>query len=220
MNDMITTHASASEAVPGNSDQSSGQPVRRNASWQLGPNVPQSQRHWLRALGLWILTRIGWRFDGAMPDLPKFVVIVAPHTSNWDFIIGLAAKWALGLDAHFWGKDTLFLPPLGWFMKANGGIAIDRSNSAKVVDTTVAAIQASERFVLALAPEGTRKRVTQWRSGFWHVAHSAQIPICCVAFDYPSKTVRMGPTTMATEADPEAGITRIRTYYHGVQGKY
>lgn len=220
MNDMITTHASVSGTVPTNPDQHPDFPEPVSTRWQLGPNVPQTHRYWLRAFGFWLFTRIGWRFDGTMPDIPKFVVIVAPHTSNWDFIVGISAKWALGLDAHFWGKETLFVPPLGWFMRANGGIAVDRRNSSKVVETTVAAIHANARFVLALTPEGTRKRVTQWRSGFWHVAHSAQIPICCVAFDYRTKTVRMGPTTMPVESNAEEGIARIRTYYEGVQGRY
>lgn len=220
MNDMITTHASASDAVEAKSDQLSDGPSHQSTRWQLGPNVPQTRRPWLRAIGLWLLTRLGWHFEGTMPDVPKFVVIVAPHTSNWDFIIGLSAKWALGLDAHFWGKDTLFIPPLGWFMRANGGIAVHRANRSKVVDTTVAAFNTNTRFVLALAPEGTRKQVTKWRSGFWHVAHTAQVPICCVAFDYPTKTVRMGPTTMPTESNAEEGMMRIRSYYDGVRGKY
>ncbi|MCU0617791.1 MAG: hypothetical protein MUD17_12025, partial [Gemmatimonadaceae bacterium] len=88
-----------------------------SADWRLGSQVPQSHRPWLRALGLWLLQRAGWQFEGQMPDVPKFVVIVAPHTSNWDFPIGLAAKWALGFDAHWWGKDSLFRGPLGWFMR-------------------------------------------------------------------------------------------------------
>ena len=153
-----------------------------------------------------------------MPNTPKFVAIVAPHTSNWDFLIGIAAKWALGFDAHFWGKDTLFIPPLGWFMRANGGIPVDRSNSSKVVDMTIEGFLTHERFALALAPEGTRKKVSQWRSGFWHVAKGANVPICCVAFDYSRKVIRLGPSTMPDEEDPVLGIARIRSYYANVQG--
>lgn len=217
---MNTTHASVSEADPPlNTPREDGGTAHKH-QWQLGPEVPQTHRQWLRAFGFWLLTRIGWRLEGNMPNLPKFVVIVAPHTSNWDFLVGIATKWALGLDAHFWGKDTLFLPPLGWFMRANGGIAVVRKSSSKVVDTTVAAFQSHERFVLALAPEGTRKQVTHWRSGFWHVAHAANVPICCVAFDYRRKVVRMGPTTMPTEDDTNVGIMRIRSYFEGICGKH
>lgn len=188
------------------------------ASWQLGPNAPQSHKPWLRALGLFVLRRAGWDFAGRMPDIPKFVVIVAPHTSNWDFPIGLAAKWALGFDAHWWGKDTLFTPPIGWFMRANGGIPVVRANKNNAVERTVELARTSERFALALAPEGTRRKVTEWRSGFWHVAKGADIPICCVALDWEHKLVRLGPTVTADEDDPAAGIARIRALYQGIKG--
>lgn len=187
--------------------------------WHLGPAAPQSHRGWLRALGRTLLFRAGWRFEGQMPNVPRFVAIVAPHTSNWDFPIGLAAKWALGFDAHWWGKHTLFVPPLGWFMRANGGIPIDRKNSHNAVERTIEAFWSHERFALALAPEGTRKKVTAWRSGFWHVAKGANVPICCVALDYQRRIVRLGPTTMPVEEDPAAGIARIRSYYADVAGR-
>ena len=189
-------------------------------AWRLGPQVPQTRGRLLRAVGLWLLTRTGWRFEGQWPNLPKFVTIVAPHTSNWDFPIGMAAKWAMGLDAHWWGKDSLFAPPLGWFMRANGGLPVDRKNSSKVVEKTIEEIREHAQFVLVLAPEGTRKKVTQWRSGFWHVAKGAGIPICCVAFDFPRKVIRVGPTTRPDEDDPADGIARIRRYYADVQGRH
>ena len=189
------------------------------ADWQLGSNVPKSHRPWLRALGRTLLFRAGWRFEGQMPNVPRFVAIVAPHTSNWDFPIGLAAKWALGFDAHWWGKHTLFVPPLGWFMRANGGIPVNRKNSRNAVERTIQAFQSNEQFALALAPEGTRRKVTAWRSGFWHVAKGANVPICCVALDFRRKVVRLGPTTMPVEDDPTAGIARIRSYYADVDGR-
>ena len=185
---------------------------------QLGPQMPHTRGALLRWLGSWILQRAGWRFEGVWPDVPKVVTIVAPHTSNWDFPVGLAAKWALNFDAHWWGKDTLFLPPLGWFMRANGGLPIDRKNASKVVEKTIAEMRAADRFALVLAPEGTRKKVAQWRSGFWHVAKGANVPICCVAFDWSRKVIRIGPTTMPVEADANEGISRIRGYYNDVQG--
>ena len=188
------------------------------STWRLGPHAPQTRRPWLRALGWWLMQRAGWRFEGQIPDAPRFVVIVAPHTSNWDFPVGLAAKWALGLDAHWWGKDTLFLPPLGWFMRANGGIPVDRRNRQDVVDRTVDAFRTNERFALALAPEGTRKKVTQWRSGFWHVARGAGVPIVCVALDWEHRVMRLGPVTDAVEDDADAGIARVRRLFAGVRG--
>ena len=188
------------------------------SDWRLGPRIPQTRSLLLRRFGLWLLTRAGWHFEGQWPNVPKLVVIVAPHTSNWDFFIGLAAKWALGLDAHWWGKDTLFLPPLGWFMRANGGIPVDRSSSSKVVEKTIEAFRSHEQFALALAPEGTRRKVTHWRSGFWHVAKGAGVPICCVAFDWSRKVIRVGPSTMPVEDNPDMGISRIRSYFADVSG--
>ncbi len=153
-----------------------------------------------------------------MPDLPKFVVIVAHHTSNWDFPIGLAVKWALGLDVRFLGKDTLFAPPFGWFMRANGGVPVNRSTRENVVEQTTHEFATRDQFVLVLAPEGTRKRVPEWRSGFWHVAKRAGVPICCVALDWSRKVARIGPTVTADEDDTAAGIARIRSYYVDVRG--
>ncbi len=186
--------------------------------WALGPNAPQSHRQWIRSLGWWLLQRAGWRFEGRMPDIPKFVCIVAPHTSNWDFPIGLAAKWALGFDTHWWGKHTLFAPPLGWFMRANGGIPVERHAKNNVVEATIAGFASHERFALTLAPEGTRKKVKEWRTGFWHVAKGANVPICCVALDWGRKVVRLGPTIDPVEDDPAAGIARIRHIYDDVRG--
>ena len=156
--------------------------------------------------------------EGAMPDLPKFVVIVAHQTSNWDFPVGLAVKWALGLDPRWLGKDTLFRGPLGWFMRANGGVPVKRGSRENVVEQTAQEFATREQFVLVLAPEGTRKKVAAWRSGFWHVAKRAGVPICCVALDWSRKVVRMGPTVTADEDDAAAGIARIRSYYADVRG--
>jgi 1-acyl-sn-glycerol-3-phosphate acyltransferase len=213
MNPMTTSPASDAAPAP----ESVGIQTLPSG-WQLGPLAPQSHRRWLRRLGLALMTRAGWRFEGQMPNMPRFVAIVAPHTSNWDFPIGLAGKWALGFDAHWWGKDTLFLPPMGWFMAANGGIPVNRHHRENAVERTIAAFRSHERFALALAPEGTRKRVQEWRSGFWHVAKGANVPICCVALDYSRKVIRLGPSTMPIEDDPSAGIARIRRYFADVTG--
>ena len=231
MNAMIMSLASAegpdaSQSPAPTSDRTSGahgssgspSPSHRRAAWQLGPQCPQTRGTLLRRIGYRLLKSSGWTWEGEWPDLPKFVTIVAPHTSNWDFPVGIAAKWTLGFKAHFWGKDTLFILPLGWFMRANGGLPVDRRNSSQVVEKTIDAFKTNERMALVLAPEGTRKKVTQWRSGFWHVAKGANVPICCVAFDWPRKVIRVGPTTMPVEDDPTAGIARIRSYYENVRG--
>jgi 1-acyl-sn-glycerol-3-phosphate acyltransferase len=204
MNAMSSPVASASAPSPAPRPTDSATVTH---PWRLGPDAPQSHKPWLRALGWFLMQRAGWSFSGQMPNLPKFVCIVAPHTSNWDFPVGLAAKWALGFDAHWWGKDTLFTPPLGWFMRANGGIPVVRSNKNNAVERTV-----------ELAREGTRKKVSTWRSGFWHVAKGAGIPIVLVALDWEHKLVRLGPTVTPDEDDPADGIARIRAMYEGIRG--
>ena len=215
MNVMITALASvlASDAAPPPAAS-----IRNPDGWKLGPRVPQTRGTVLRRVGWWVLQRAGWHFDGAMPDLPKFVVIVAHHTSNWDFPIGLAAKWALGLDVRWLGKASLFRVPLGWFLRATGGVPVERGNRGNLVAQTTREFNERAQFVLVLAPEGTRARVPEWRSGFWHVAKDAGVPICCVALDWNRKVIRMGPTVTADEDDPAAGIARIRRYYADVRG--
>jgi 1-acyl-sn-glycerol-3-phosphate acyltransferase len=215
MNAMSSPVASASAPSPAPRPTDSATVTH---PWRLGPDAPQSHKPWLRALGWFLMQRAGWSFSGQMPNLPKFVCIVAPHTSNWDFPVGLAAKWALGFDAHWWGKDTLFTPPLGWFMRANGGIPVVRSNKNNAVERTVELAKTSLHFALALAPEGTRKKVSTWRSGFWHVAKGAGIPIVLVALDWEHKLVRLGPTVTPDEDDPADGIARIRAMYEGIRG--
>jgi 1-acyl-sn-glycerol-3-phosphate acyltransferase len=153
----------------------------------------------------------GWRMEGSLPDLPKMVVTAAPHTSNWDFLVGLGAMYAAGFRVSFLGKHTLFRPPLGWFMRWVGGRPVDRSSSRGVVAETVAQIQAADRFILALAPEGTRKRVVEWRTGFWRVAKDANLPIVLGYFDYGTRTVGFGP--MIWPGELESDLRAIQAFY-------
>lgn len=180
--------------------------------------MPQTRNTLLARIGYGSMRLFGWKFAGAFPDAPKFVAVVAPHTSNWDFLILLAAKWALRLDVRWMGKDALFRPPLGWFMSAIGGIPIRRSEKRNVVDSSIQAFNEREKMVLVLAPEGTRKYVAEWKSGFWHIARGAGVPIVCIALDYGRKTIALGPEIFPAGDDTAAGIARIRQHYVGVNG--
>lgn len=160
----------------------------------------------------------GWQFSGAFPNHPQFVAIVAPHTSNWDFLILLAAKWALRLDASWMGKEAIFRAPLGWFMRATGGIPVRRSASQNMVDASIEAFRERPQLVLVLAPEGTRKFVADWKSGFWHIARGAGVPIVCIGLDYGRKTIWLGPEFSADSEESGPGIARIRQSYAGVLG--
>ncbi len=153
-----------------------------------------------------------------MPDEPKFVIVVVPHTSNWDFILGVEALFALGFRISFLGKHTLFKWPLGSFMRWLGGISVERTVRRDRVAETIAAFESVDRLILAVAPEGTRKRVTEWKTGFYHVAHGAHVPIVPVAFDYGRKVVRLD-NPFWTTGDVAGDIRRIKDSYRGVVPK-
>lgn len=184
----------------------------------VGPEVPRTHGPIARALGRMVLRALGWTFAGDLPNLPKFVIIVAPHTSNWDFPVGAAAKLALRLRARFLGKDTLFRFPLGILMRGLGGIPVDRSQSNDVVNQIVREFERQERMVLAVAPEGTRKRVERWRTGFYHIAHGAGVPILPVAFDWQRRIIVIG-TPFTTTGDAERDLSDLQRFYAGVPGR-
>lgn len=155
---------------------------------------------------------MGWGFAGSVPDVPKCVLIVAPHTSNWDFVVGLAAMLALGLDARWLGKHTIFAGPFGPLWRWLGGIAVNRSAATAVADRVVTAVTQAERICIAIAPEGTRRRVERWKTGFHRIALGAGVPILPVAFDYGRKAVAFFEPVQPT-ADAEADIERLQALY-------
>lgn len=153
-----------------------------------------------------------------MPNLPRFVIIVAPHTSNWDFVIGVAAKFGLGLRAVWFGKDTLFRFPFGFLLRALGGTPVDRSTSNAVVQQVAERFARDRQLVVALAPEGTRRRVERWRTGFYHIAHAAAVPIVPVALNWPTRAIQI-LAPFATTGDIEADIARLRQPFQGMPGR-
>jgi len=185
----------------------------------LGPSVPRRGNAVTRWLARAIGRLIGWRVVGALPDLPKMVIIAAPHTTNWDFPLGILALYTAGFRVSFFGKDTLFRPPLGWIMRWLGGQPVDRSSRHGVVEDTVRIIRNAPSFVLALAPEGTRKRAPNWRTGFYHVAAGAGLPIVLGFFDYQRKEVGFGPPIWPS-GDLEQDLERIQAFYRTKPGKY
>lgn len=166
-------------------------------------------------LARWFLSLLGWRvlFDGVPGN--KGVIAVYPHTSNWDFPLGILTKWAVGIPIRFWGKDSLFKVPLfGRWMRYVGGIPVDRTSKHGLIPSTVAQMQATPKeglFWLALAPEGTRKKIPGWRSGFYRVAVEAGVPLCIAYFDYPRRVVGVDYFFMPTgdEALDMAHIAKV-----------
>jgi 1-acyl-sn-glycerol-3-phosphate acyltransferase len=172
----------------------------------------------MRVLGHGVLRLMGWRVEGEVPDLPKFVIAVAPHTSNWDFVVGAAAMFALDLRLAFLGKHTLFRWPFGALLRWMGGIPVDRSSPHGVVGASVEAFASMERRILAIAPEGTRSRVGHFRSGFLQIARGARVPVVLAALDYGAKVVRLGPAFEPGE-DVEADRRRTEAFFAPVRGK-
>jgi 1-acyl-sn-glycerol-3-phosphate acyltransferase len=178
---------------------------------RLGPATPLRGNALTRGIGRLGLAILGWRFEGEVPDRPRLVIVVAPHTSNWDFLVGLFAAFSLGFHFRFLGKDSLFRPPLGWFMRWTGGISVNRKAPDGVLEAAVASFR-KEAFLLAIAPEGTRRRVDRWKTGFWRIAHEAGVPIWTVALDWSRRVVRLDPAFQTTD-DREADLRVLRSRY-------
>ncbi len=154
----------------------------------------------------------GWKIVGEVPSLDKAVYIAAPHTSNWDGFWFIVGKTALGLKARFLAKHTLFWWPLGSLLKRFGAIPIDRSLGAEVVPQLIETFDKSDRFCLALAPEGTRKWMPHWKTGFYRIAVEADVPIVLGFIDYRSKKMGIGGIYKPS-GDPDKDLEYLRNFY-------
>lgn len=170
-------------------------------------------------LGRAYLRLCRWRIEGALPPVGKLVVVAAPHTSNWDLPYMLAVAWALGVAPSWLGKRELFRQPFGWLMRALGGIPVDRSRRGNMVDQAVARFAAVDRLHLVIPPSGTRSRATHWRSGFYHIARGARVPIACSFLDYRRRVGGIGPVVVPS-GDLRADMAIIRAWYEGVTAKH
>ena len=179
---------------------------------ELPPHAPRRGNAFTKALGRGLLTLAGWRVAGEFPDRPKLVAIVAPHTTNWDFVVGILAVFALGLRVRYLGKDTLFKPPLGWLMRWVGGTPVVRDTPQGAVGDAAEMIAREDQVLLGIAPEGTRTPGTPWRSGFYNIARAAQVPILPAAFDDPGKALRLF-TLFEPTGDYAADLARLQSFY-------
>ncbi|CAM4183218.1 lysophospholipid acyltransferase family protein [Shewanella aquimarina] len=166
-----------------------------------------------------ILKLSGWTIDGRLPEAPQYIAIVGPHTSNWDFIVGVLARGALGQKIHFLGKHQLFIPPWGWLFRAIGGTPVDRRKNNNLVDAAAQLFQQDPNFKLALAPEGTRSPVKRWKTGFYHIATKAQVPIVTVALDFAGKRVVI-PEAISVTGDIDKQMPQILDFYRTIKGRH
>ncbi len=175
-------------------------------------------RHFFVSIS-WIAFKVtGWKLEGSLPKDPKYVLIGAPHTSNWDFPLALATAFLIRLDFFWLGKHTIFKGPLNPLMRWLGGTPIDRSKSNNVVQSTIDIFNSHDHLIITIAPEGTRSKVKEWKRGFYHIAHGANIPICMAYLDYEHGIVGFGPIFHPT-GDVEKDIKEIQNFYKDIKGK-
>jgi len=187
----------------------------------LPPHAPRVRPNaFTRGFARSVLRLGGWRLVGEFPNVRKLVLIGAPHSSNWDGLWGMAAKVALGLDIRILGKDALFrIPGMGLLLRRLGVIPVDRSAPHGVVEQAAALIREADTLWYGLAPEGTRRRVEKWKSGFWKIARAADVPVLPVYFHYPDKVIGIGPLWTLSD-DYAVDMARIRAWYAPWQGKH
>jgi 1-acyl-sn-glycerol-3-phosphate acyltransferase len=165
------------------------------------------------------LRLLGWEIEGVRPSSPRVVLIAAPHTTNWDFPITLAVAKVFGVKIRWMGKDSLFRFPFGGIMRSLGGIPVRRSQRNNIVQQMAEDLMKYDELALTVPAEGTRGRVEYWKSGFYHIAKTANVPIVLAYLDYTRKRGGFGPEILPT-SDIRADMDRIRAFYADKQGKY
>ena len=161
----------------------------------------------------------GWQFEGELPPEGRFILICGPHTSNWDFIYLLAVMFMFRIKVSWLGKHTIFKKPFGGFMRWLGGIPVDRRSTHGVVDQIKDRFDQTDNLILAITPAGTRKRTDHWKSGFYHIAVKAQVPLLMGFADYARKTAGTGDAFIP-QGDLTADMDRIRAFYSNIRGAH
>jgi 1-acyl-sn-glycerol-3-phosphate acyltransferase len=174
----------------------------------------------MKLIGQFLFWLIGWKLVGSYPGNDNsFVIIVAPHTSNWDVPIGLCVKFWQNMKVKFYVKSELFFPPLSWLLRALGALPIVRSRSTNFVSQAIDDFKTKKNHRILITPEGTRRKVEKFKTGFYHIADGAGVPILPVIFDYEKKQVILKEFYFTT-GDAERDISEIESMYEGIKGKY
>jgi len=185
-------------------------PIKTEARSRIGPVRYSMGRAWMALFG--------WKVIGEVPPGNKFVLVGAPHTSNWDFPFAIAACFVYRIKIHWMGKDSLFRWPYGWFMRLLGGIPIDRSKHHGSVRQIANAFTQRDELIVVIAAKGTRKKTEYWKSGFYWIAHTAQVPILCGYLDYKNKQARIGLSLMPS-GNVKHDMARIREFFGELHGR-
>lgn len=168
-------------------------------------------------LATWALRLRGWRLAGGAPPLAKYVVVLAPHTSNWDFPLAMLAASGYGIRLSWLGKHTIFRWPVAGFLRAMGGIPVHRERHDGMVGQVVESFAASDTLVIGMTPEGTRTATPHWKSGFYHMARHAGVPIVLASLDRSTRRITLGPVVIPT-GNPAKDMEAVRAFYAGVRG--
>lgn len=161
----------------------------------------------------------GWKIQGSIPtELKQYVMVVAPHTSNWDFLVGLASRSILKIDTRYVGKKELFRWPFGWLFRKLGGYPVDRSRNTNFVDAVADLFKEHKDFSICLTPEGTRSYAPNWKTGFYYIAQKAGIPVLMVGFDYGSKMIVIAPPFYPS-GDIENDVEKMKQFFRKMKGK-
>lgn len=171
----------------------------------------------LSIIARWLLKRVGWRWQGELPKVSHCVIIFAPHTSNWDFVLMVLYKLAMGVQVNFLGKHQIFRWPFGWFFRAMGGIPVVRHQKQDVVEQCTRLFLTTPRLWLAMAPEGTRSKTAYWRTGFYYIALGAAVPVQLAYLDTKTRTLGLGPSLMLS-GDIQYDFAQFRIFYSDKQG--
>lgn len=173
----------------------------------------------LRIVSRILLAVTGWKTTQGPPPEDKYVVVAAPHTSNWDLVYMVAVGAVFGIRFSFIAKHSLFWPPLGWLLRALGAIPIDRRRPQNMVEQMAEAFENADRLILAVPPEGTRGRAEYWKSGFYRIAEAAGVPIVLSVLDYGRHEAGFGPV-IRPKGDIRADMDRVRAFYADKTGRY
>lgn len=184
-----------------------------------GDRPPKRNNRVAQVIGRFLLRITGWKFEGELPNLPKFIIIGGPHTSNWDFIVAIAILWTIDLNVDIMGKKEAFYPPLGWILRWLGTFPVDRQSPVGVIDQVVERFERQEKFVLGIAPEGTRKKVPRWKTGFYRIAQKAEVPIFPITVHFRERRVCFNPILYPT-GDMENEIALLRSYFDAGRGRH
>jgi 1-acyl-sn-glycerol-3-phosphate acyltransferase len=173
----------------------------------------------IRLISKYLLELLGWKLSGSVPGIKRYVIIVAPHTSNWDYFFGQLFCMATGLKAKIMIKKELFYFPLGIFLRALGGIPVDRRGKTDIVEQMIRQFEIRDSFILTIAPEGTRKRVSEWKTGFHRIAAGADVPVLPGFIDYKKKLIGTGQLFYLSDNIGD-DMAKIKEFYSKVNPRY